>query len=98
MLRKRETVEQLLHDLDGEVVAVGDEAWRIALCSVRPVEGHQWVQLVLVGEPMFRLTVRLPGHATERDVLLLVEGWLAQPEDYSDFIVSADLIEQGRVD
>ena len=97
-MRQPETAGHLLHDLDGEVVAVGDEAWRIALYGVRFVEGRQWVQLVLVGEPMFSLTLRLPHDADERAVLCLLAGWLVQPEDYVDFVVRSNRIEHRRMD
>jgi hypothetical protein len=97
-MRKSERMGRLVRDLDGEVVAVESGAWRIALYGVRLVEGYQCVQLVLVGEPMFSLTLRLPCDTNDQEVLLLLSAWLEHPEDYGHLIVSEDQIAFSRIE
>jgi hypothetical protein len=86
----------LYRDLDGKVVEVGGEEWRVDLYAVRMIEGRQWVQLQLVGESTFTMTLRLPWTADEIDVLLIVADWLAQTDDHRDSVVSVGRIDGAR--
>jgi len=46
--------------LDGKSVEIGVGVWRIVLYSVRMIDEGQWLQLLLVGEPTYEMTLRLP--------------------------------------
>jgi hypothetical protein len=79
--------------LDGTVVESGGDQWRIVLDSVRMIDERQWLQLVLVGEPTFTITLGLPWTADDDYVLFILADWLAQTHDHTDSVVSVGRIE-----
>jgi hypothetical protein len=79
--------------LDGTVVESGGDAWRIVLDSVRMIDDRQWLQLVLVGEPTFTITLGLPWTADADYVRLVLADWLAETDDHTDSVVSVGRIE-----
>ena len=72
--------EDLFVALDGRVVSVGRERWRVEVFSVVDDEtGGRWVQLAIKGEPDYPLTLRLfPTTAAERAIIAIVR-WLYDP-------------------
>jgi hypothetical protein len=70
-----------LHDrLDGEVVACGQETWRMEVYGIVEGDTQRWIQLGLQGFDRRNLLVKLAYRASDTDVVTAIQQWLAGSE------------------
>ena len=69
--------DQLFFNLDGRILCVADDAWRLEVCGVHTSGAKHWVQLHVHGARECGLTLRAesldPGHLLRR-----VDAWLCR--------------------
>jgi hypothetical protein len=73
------SAERMFDALDGRMITVGGQQWRLEVYSVCDQDGWRWIQLSLEGEPHYALTMRLSLREGIKHVVLALSGWLANP-------------------
>jgi hypothetical protein len=88
-------VSSLLDDafraaLDGEVLNLGDEAWRIGVDGVWPVHGRFWLQLRAAhGTSVWTFTLVMPPFADRLWLFAAVGKFLRHPEHEHQEVMDA---------
>lgn len=65
--------DQLFYALDGRYVKIGGVRHRLEIYSVCDHHGHRWVQLALIGESSYMLTLKVAARGWVEDVLFALE-------------------------
>jgi hypothetical protein len=74
------TPEQLYKALDGRVLSVGRQIWRIHVFSVVDDDkGQRWVQLAMRGEPDYSVMLQLAPTTGVGHAILALVRWLYHP-------------------
>jgi hypothetical protein len=72
--------EDLFVALDGRIVSVGRDRWRVEVFSVvDDDDGSRWVQLAIKGEPDYALTLRLFRSTAAEPAIGAIIRWLYDP-------------------
>jgi hypothetical protein len=82
--------DQVFAELDNLELAAGDGHWRVEVFSVTDQEQHRWVQISVVGERDYMLTLRLPAGAGASSAIPALTGWLKEPSAISHIVDATD--------
>jgi hypothetical protein len=75
--------------LDGEIVIVGHNAWKLVVQSAHIAQDRLWIQLTAEAMSVWMLTLRLPADADRRSLLAAVMTFLENRESDCEAIVNA---------
>lgn len=78
--------DQVFAELDNLEIAAGEGRWRIEVFSVSDQDDHRWVQISVIGERDYMLTLRLPAGAGAESALPALTDWLERPSAISQIV------------
>ena len=81
-----EDCETLFSTLDGRDLAVMGMQWRIEVFSVCELAGHRYMQLALLGESQFMLTLRVAPRAELQDLIPALLTWVTHPTSTGEIL------------
>jgi hypothetical protein len=82
------TPDELRIALDGEVVSDGERSWRVEVYSISDQQDHRWVQVSLLGEPSWMLTLRVSPEDGIEHIRHTLSTWLADPSVPHDEVIN----------
>lgn len=71
------SADELFFNLDGQILVVDDNRWKVEVCGIHSTDTQNWVQLNLSGPLHARLTVRtaaLDRSSVMQPVISWIEG------------------------
>jgi hypothetical protein len=80
------STEALFEALEGRVVTVAHQSWRIEVFSISEEREARWLQLALRGEPGYTLMLRLGALQGPKHAVQILSTWLARPAQNSNIL------------
>src|SRR5262245_57846068 len=75
--------------LDGRELRRGARTWRLEVYSICADARNRWLQVALLGEPSYTLTVKATRERSPKELVHAIACWLAQMKPGDDVVVEA---------